>query len=158
MAWAAIAVGTSAYGVYSAAEAGNAAADSAQQNASRRYAMQAGIAENQMEEQQTIAMEKMTEVTRKFLVAKGQAKAVQAETMVGGNVQKRLKADRRLKESEAKGKIAKEIDTNVVNIAQDMLAKKIDTEAIMAEAESKKKNAFTEAAIAGLGTYAYWQR
>lgn len=137
----------SAFSSYSGAKAQNRAASQAQANASRRYALQANIAKNQMEEQQSIAMEKMTDITRSFVLAKGKAKTIQAETMVGGNVQKRLAHQTAMKSSEAKGKIAKEIDTNVVNIAQDMLAKKIDTEAVIAEAESKKKNVFTETAI-----------
>ena len=106
-----------------------------------------------MEEQNQLALEKMTAVTRQFIKAKGTAKAIQAETMVGGNVAKIAKADMRLKESETKGKVAKEIDTNVINIAQGMIAKKIDTEALVAEALSKKKSGMsllTDSAMAGV--------
>lgn len=142
----------SAYSSYSANRASNQAAGRAQENARRRYLLQSGVAKNQMEEQKMMALEKMTEVSRKFLEAKGRATVVQAETGVTGNVQKRLAGIQRTKESEVKGKVAKEIDTNVVNIAQDMLAKKIDTEAMIAEAEAKKKSSLTmltEAGIAG---------
>jgi pimeloyl-CoA synthetase len=154
--WAAISAGTAAYGAYSSAQAQNKASEVAQDNATRRYALESGVAESQMEEQQELALEKMTEITRGFLKAKGQATAVQAETMVTGNVAKRLEADRRIKESEAKGKVAKEIDTNVINIAQGMIANKIDTEAILAEAESKKKNSLaiaTDMTMTGLSGY-----
>jgi hypothetical protein len=150
-----VAVGMAAVSAYSSmesAKAQNKAANRAQDNANRRYALEAGVAEGQMEEQQQLALEKMTDITRGFLKAKGQATTVQAETMVTGNVAKRLEADRRIKESEAKGKVAKEIDTNVINIAQGMIANKIDTEAILAEAESKKKNSLaiaTDMVVAG---------
>ena len=144
--WVAIAGGTAALGAYGANESANAANDAADAtalNASRRYELEAGVAQNQMDEQQQLATEKMTDVTRAFLKAKGTAKAVQAETGTSGNVSKRMRSVDRLKESEAKGKIAKEIDTNVVNIAQGMLASKIDTEATIADAMASKKNVFT---------------
>lgn len=141
------------------AKAVNRQSAQAQRNADRRYALQSGVAENQMEEQQEQALEKMTDVTRKFLVAKGQATVHQAESGVSGVTQKRIEAVTRGKFSEAKSKVAKETDTNVINIAQDMLAKKIDTEALIAEAEARKKNVFSETlmgaiqgGISGVGT------
>jgi len=150
--------GTGALGAYSSymgKVAGNEDANQAESNASRRYEIKAGIAENQMEEQNQIALEKMTDVARQFLKARGTAKAVQAESMVGGNVQRRLEMDNRMKESETKGRIAKEIDTNVINIAQGMLAEKIDTEAMISEALSRRKSGmkmFTEATSAGMSS------
>lgn len=131
--------GVSAYGAYESAVANNKASNRAIENANRRYAIDSMVATNQMEEQNSIALEQMTEVTKKFLSAKGKATALQAETMVGGNVEKRLKADLRLKESETKGKIAKEVNTNIINIAQGMIAKKIDNDALVNEALVKKR-------------------
>jgi len=154
MAFMWVAMGTSAViGAYSASEsakANNEAMSQTQDNAVRRYELQADIAEQQMEEQQGIARDKMTDVTRAFLVAKGKSTAIQAETMVGGNVSQKLEAVERTKYSEAKGKVAKEVDTNVINIANDMLAKQVDTEAIISEAESKKKNVFTSMLTGGV--------
>ncbi len=136
----------SVYSAYESGQAQNRAADRATDNANRRYAIQSGVAENQMEEQQMMALEKMTDVTRGFLVAKGRDKVIQAETGVTGNVQKRLKAMSRTKESEVKGTVAKEIDTNVINIAQGMIANKIDTEALISEAQASKKSSMMIAA------------
>lgn len=130
--------------------AANKQARQAQENASRRYAMQGATAQMQMDEQQSLAFEKMTEVTRQFLVSKGTMQAAQAETMVGGNVQKRLEAQRRTTESETKGQIAKQANANIVNIAQGMLAQKIDTDAITAELQARKKSTLTIAAEAGI--------
>jgi hypothetical protein len=144
-----------AYTAYSANQSANRSADLAAGNASRRYALKANIAENQMEEQNSMAMEKMTDVARNFLKARGTAKAMQAESMVGGNVTKRIEVNNRMKESETKGKVAKEVNTNILNIAQDMLAEKIDTEALIAEALSKKKNGMqmlTDSAMAGVSS------
>jgi len=146
----------SAYGAYSMDKAGNEQADRESRKAKQRYAIKTGIAENQMEEQNMLALEKMTDVTRKFLIAKGTGKAVQAETMVGGNLQKIKERDLRIKESETKGKVAKEIDINVINIAQGMIAEKIDTDALVAEALAKKKSGLqmlTNASLAGMKGY-----
>ena len=157
MAFYMIGFGLAAVGSYSANAAANASADAAQDNANRRYALNASVAENQMEEQKSLAMEKMTEVTRGFLITRGTMDAVQAETMVGGNVQKRLKAQNRLDASEAKGQVAKTTNRNIQNIAQDMLAEKVDTEALLMEAESRKKSSLAmlvEAGGAGLSAYA----
>jgi len=135
--------GTGALGAYSSYMgnvAGNESANQAASNASRRYEIKAGIAENQMEEQNQIALEKMTDVARQFLKARGTAKAVQAESMVGGNVAQRIESESRIKESEVKGKVAQEVDTNIINIAQGMLAEKIDTEAMINEALSRKRS------------------
>ena len=126
--------GTSAF---LGAKAQNESIEQAIENSQRRYALKKSIAENQMTEQEQEAMSKMTDVARAFLKAKGTAKAVQAESGVGGNVQKIKEFQLASKESEAKGKVAKEIDTNVINIAQDMLANKIDTEAMIDEAISQ---------------------
>lgn len=148
-----VAGGMAVVGAYSASEsakANNRAAGRAQANAARRYELQADQAEAMMDEQQIIARDKMTDVTRAFLVAKGKSKAIQAETMVTGASSQRVEAVQRSKFSEAKGKIAQEVDTNVINIAQDMITKKIDTEATIAEAESKKKNVFTETAMGAI--------
>lgn len=120
----------------------DAQAEAQERNAERRYRLKSGVAKNQMEEQQGIATEKMTDITRAFLKARGQARAVQAESGVGGNIQKRIESVRKLKASEAKGKVAKEVDTNVINIAQGMLAEKIDTEALIADAQLQKKSSF----------------
>jgi len=154
MAWMVVAVGgMAAVGAYSssqAASANNAAASAAQDNAARRYEMEGNVAKNQMEEQQVIARDKMTDVTRAFLQAKGKSTAVQAESGVTGASADRINANQRSKFSEATGKVAQEVDTNVVNIAQGMLGKKVDTDAMIAEAESKKKNVFTATAMGAL--------
>ena len=140
----------SAYSANQAASAGNKAASAAQENAARRYEMEGNVAKNQMEEQQVIARDKMTDVTRAFVQAKGKATAIQAETGVTGASADRIAANQRSKFSEATGKVAQEVDTNVINIAQGMLGKKVDTDAIVAEAESKKKNVFTATAMGAL--------
>ena len=155
--WFAIAAASaSAYSSYESGQASNRANDRAKDNARRRYEFEAGISQNQMEEQKQIATEKMTDVTRAFLKAKGTAKAMQAESGVGGNVQQIAQANMRLKESETKGKVAQEIDTNVINIAQGMLANKIDTDALVREALSRKKSGIqllTDAGLAGASGY-----
>jgi hypothetical protein len=147
-----VAVGMAALSAYQAneqAKAANKAADAQIANAKQRYALDSAIAENQMEEQNSIAMEKMTDVSRAFLKARGTAKVQQAESGVSGNVEQRIKSVSKLKESDAKGKIAKEVDTNNVNIAQGMLAKKIDTEAMIADADSKRQNVMLNTLVAG---------
>lgn len=146
--------GVSAYGAYQSAVAGNEQADRASDNARRRYEVKSGISKNQMEEQQTIALEKMTDVTRQFMKARGQAKAIQAETGVAGITEQKKIFDFGAKESETKGRVAKEIDTNVINIAQGMLADKVDTDAMIQEALSKKKGSLsilTDTVVAGAG-------
>ncbi len=141
--WLAATAAMGALSANSAANAANKKSNKTQANANRRYAIQAGVAFNQMEGENQNAMELMTDVNREFLLAKGKATAMSAESGVGGNVAKRRESVLRTKASEAKSKIAKDTDTNIINIAQDMLSKKIDTEAIRAEAESKKQNVFT---------------
>jgi len=134
----------------------NAQAEASQANTRRRYELKSKIAENQMEEQKSLAMEKMTEVTRSFLKTKGTMEVVQAETMVAGNVAKRLKGAARTEASEAKGQIAKVTNRNIQNIAQDMIAEKVDSEALLMEAESRKKSSLTmllDAGMAGASTY-----
>lgn len=145
-----VTVAATTYSSISASNAANAKAGRAIQNAETRFANDKGIAEQQFDEQESLALTEMTDVTREFAKAKATQAVVQAESGVGGNVQKRLEADLRTKESETKGKVAKEIDTNVINIAQGMLAKKIDTEALINEANSQKKSTGTILLEAGL--------
>ena len=140
----------SAASAASAASANNKAMGAAQDNARRRYELQANQSKSMMEEQQIVARDKMTDITRGFLQAKSKATAIQAETMVTGASSQRVAAVQRSKFSEAKGKVAQEIDTNVINIANGMLTNKVDTEAMISEAESKKKNVFTEAVLGGI--------
>lgn len=157
-----VAVGTAAVGAYSANQSARAQNRASKQNAKltreeaqRRYAFETGIAEQQMEEQRSLAMEQMTDISRAFISQVGQAKAVQAETGVSGVSAQRAKALDRTKASEAKGQVAKEIDTNVINIANGMLANKIDTEAILAKAQANKTNvglATLNGAVSGFAT------
>ncbi len=152
MAWVAMGVMAVA-GAYSASEgakATNAAGKRAEKNAKRRYDIESGIAEDQMDEQNQLAMGKMTEISRAFMVAKGRATAVQAETQTTGVSSERVNAVERGKYSEAKGKVAQEINTNVINIAQGMIANQIDTEALINEARASKKNVFTETLMGGI--------
>lgn len=127
-------------GAYMDGKASNAQAENSQNNTRRRYALKSNNAKNQMEEQKSLAMEKMTETTRKFLLTKGTMATVQAESMVGGNVAKRIAHKNRREMNEEKGQIAKVTNSNIVNIAQNMLAEKVDTEAMLMEAESRKKS------------------
>lgn len=153
---------TAVVGAYSSSQATKASNRASEQNArltreeaKRRYALESGIAQQQMSEQQNLAMEKMTDISRAFLLASSQDKVIQAETGVGGNVQQRMEAINRTKASEAKGQVAKELDTNVINIANGMLANKIDTEAILAKAQAEKKSvalAILSGAISGAST------
>lgn len=152
MAWAV--TGTmaamGAYSAYSGAQAANKAADTANENAKRRYMLESGVALNQMEEQNSLAMQQMTEVGRAYMKAKGEMISAQADSGVAGNVRQRIANVTNTKFSEARGKVASEIDTNVINIAQGMLASKVDTEAIMAEANAKRKNVFTDTLIGAI--------
>lgn len=150
-------VATAAVGAYSSSQATKASNRASEQNArltreeaKRRYALESGIAQQQMSEQQNLAMEKMTDISRAFLLASSQDKVIQAETGVGGNVQQRMEAINRTKASEAKGQVAKELDTNVINIANGMLANKIDTEAIIAKAQAEKRSVFLSALSGGI--------
>ncbi len=95
-------------------------------------------------------MEQMTDISRKFLEAKGKAVAIQADTGVSGVSAQRSEAITRTKFSEAKGKVAREVDTNIINVANNMLANKIDTEALIAEAESKKQSVFTNTILGAI--------
>lgn len=154
MAWVVTATVTTAaltgYSAYASAEAANEQADNQAEAANRKYRLESGVASNQMEEQQVNAMSEMTEVSRAFLQAKSTAEAQRAESGVSGVSAQRAKAVMSTKESEAKGKVAREIDTNVVNIAQGMLASKIDTESIIADANSKKRNVMFDTIIGGI--------
>ena len=149
-----IGAGVGTTSTFLGADAQNESIEQAIKNSQRRYALKSSIAENQMTEQEQEAMGKMTDVARAFLKAKGTAKAVQAESGVGGNVQKIQEFQLASKEAETKGKVAKEIDTNVINIAQDMLANKIDTEAMIDEAISQGSygaDFLLDTAIGGVG-------
>lgn len=143
-------VAVSAYSAYSSASSANESAEMQQANAERKYRLESGTAVNQMEEQQSIAMQEMTEVSRAFLKAKSTAEAQQAESGVAGVSAQRAKSVMNTKEGEAKGKVAQEIDTNVINIAQGMLASKIETEGIIQEAESKKRNVMFDTVLGGI--------
>lgn len=140
-----------AYSSYSATRASNEANERAKENARRRYRLDSSVANAQMEEQNQIAMSKMTDISKAFLKAKGTATAIQAESGVSGNVQKRIQFTDRAKSSELKGKVAKEVDTNVINISQGMLAKKIDTEAMIAEASANKKSVLLNTLTGAIG-------
>lgn len=140
----------SAYSANQAGRSANRQSRLAQENADRKYRLESGISEQQMEEQNQMALEQMTEVSREFLKAKSTLEAQRAESGVAGVTQQRIKANVATKESEAKGKVAKEINTNIVNIAQGMLAKKIDTDAIIREAESKKRNVALDTVLGGI--------
>lgn len=121
-------------------KATNASAEAGQENTRRRYLLKGKNAENQIEEQKSLAMEKMTEVSRQFFKTKGTMEAVRSETMVTGNLAQRLKNQARTDASEAKGQVAKVTNANIVNIAQDMIAEKVDSEAMLMELENKKKS------------------
>lgn len=142
--------GLAGYSSYMSGQAVNASAIQSQKNTRRRYKLKGDIAKSQMEEQRELAFEKMTEVTRSFMKTKGTLEAVQAETMVGGNVQKRLSHAANREASEEKGQIAKVADVNIINIAQSMIADKVDSEAMLMEAESKKKGSMELLLGAGL--------
>lgn len=124
-----------------------------QQEAERRYRLQAGISGEQIKEQDMIAMEQMTEVSKEFLMAKSKALATQAESGVAGNTKGRTMQILSTKESEAKGKVAQAIDVNKINIARDMLANKIDTESIIRESKARELSSsqiLTNMLIAGV--------
>jgi len=154
-----VAIGTaalSAGATYMSGEAANASAEAGQANAKRRFALKSKNAENQMEEQKSLAMEKMTEVTRQFLLTKGTMEVARAESGVGGNVAQRLKMQANTDASEAKGQVAKVTNSNIVNIAQDMIAEKVDTDAMMMELESRKKSSLqllVDSGLAGASTF-----
>ncbi len=158
MSWVAVAVGTvSAVSAYSSTEANNKAQGATQDNTRRRYSIQSGVSRNQMEDINTNAMTKMTNVSRKFLLAKSSTDVGQAESGVSGNVRKRLNLSIRGKASEQKSAVAREADTSIINVANDMIGKKIDTEAILAKAEADKVTGlalYTKVASAGVQGYA----
>jgi len=151
MAWAWVAMGVvagvTAYSNRQQTKKNNRRLDVQRFESKRRYGIQSGIADQQMEEQESIAREKMTDISRAFLKAKGRATVIQAESGVGGNLEKRMKFTQRAKASEAKGKVAKEVDINNINIAQGMLAKKIDTEQTMANARAGKESVLASTVI-----------
>ena len=142
--------GVSAYSANQSAKAQNRQADAMADNANRRYALEAGVASQQMDEQGSIAFESMTDVTRQFLVARGQARAIQAESGVSGKTQQRMESVDRTKASEVKSKVARDVNTNIVNIAQGMLASKVDTEALVAEANARRKNVGMDTLMGGI--------
>lgn len=150
---AALAAAGSLYG----SDQANKQASATQANALQRYGVQAAIAQTQMQQQQDIAREKMTDVTLQFLAAKGKMATAQAESGVAGNVQKRLKLNLRTKASKIKSDIARDVDTNVVNIANKMLINKIDTDKTMADAQAQKTStagALLKAGMAATTSYA----
>ena len=134
----AVAAGASMYSSYQSSISNNKAQARTQKEAERRYRLQAGIAGEQIKEQDMIAMEQMTEISKEFLMAKSKALATQAESGVAGNTKGRTMQILSTKESEAKGKVAQSIDVNKINIARDMLANKIDTEAIIRESKARE--------------------
>ena len=136
----AVSAGMAGLSAYSSSQTANMSAKAKEAEAKRRYALKSGTARNQLEEQQGLARDKMTEITRKFALASGSMQAASGESATGGNVRLRMSKDLALKESEAKGTVAKEVDTNAINIAQGMLANKIDTEAIIGQAKLSKQN------------------
>jgi len=151
-----VAVGVSVVGAVVADEANNAAMQQTQENASRRYDIQGSIAQNQMQEQAVFARDAMTDISLKFLKAKDTAKTAILESGTTGNSKKRILRNYDIQASKAKGKVAQDANTNVINIAQGMIAKKIDTEAVIASAEANKKSSLgilVDAGLAGVGTY-----
>lgn len=138
LAIAGVMAGTSMYSSRQQSIANNKAQARTQKEAERRYRLQAGIAGEQIKEQDMIAMEQMTEISKEFLMAKSKALATQAESGVAGNTKARTMQILSTKESEAKGKVAQSIDVNKINIARDMLANKIDTEAIIRESKARE--------------------
>lgn len=132
------AVAISAYASYSSASANNKAQKVTQKEAERRYALQASIAKDQLNEQDTLALSKMTEITREFIGAKSKSLAIQAESGLAGNTMAKKINILGTKESESKGAVAQEIDVNKINIARDMLANKIDTESIIRESKARE--------------------
>lgn len=133
-------VGVGAYSSYDSAKRQNDATEASAEQARRKYLMENSIATEQIEEQDQIAMEKMTEVSRAFLKAKGSATAIQAESGVTGNVAKRFKADMRKGESESKQNLIRETQTNKENIARGMLANKIDLNTTIANLNAQRVN------------------
>lgn len=138
IAIAGVMAGAGMYSSYQSSKANNKAQARTQEEAQRRYRLQASIAGEQIKEQDMLAMEQMTDISREFLIAKSKALTVQAESGVAGNTKGRVMNVIETKESEAKGKVAKNIDVNKVNIARDMLANKIDTEAIIRESKARE--------------------
>jgi len=134
-----------AVGSIQASKAQNAAAKMEEDQAKRRYALQSGIAQNQLEEQDNAAIEQMTAISREFMKARGSMAAMMGESDTGGNTQRRLNLALRREESETKGALAKDINTNKINIATGLLADKIDTEAIMQNARAKRISSATMA-------------
>ena len=135
---AGVMAGANMYSTSQQAKANNKAQARTQEEAERRYRLQASIAGEQIKEQDMIAMEQMTEVSQEFLMAKSKALATQAESGVAGNTKSRTMQILSTKESEAKGKVAQSIDVNKINIARDMLANKIDTESIIRESKARE--------------------
>lgn len=156
--WVAVGLGgAAAYSSYANGQANNASAQAGQENAWRRYAIQSENADAQGQEQHQLALEKMTEVTRMFLANRGKMEVAQAETMVGGNVAKRLAKQNATDASEEKGQIAKTANANIVNIAQNLLGDKVDTEAQVMEFQSRKKSSMQlllDAGVSGVSTFA----
>lgn len=153
-AWAATAAVTSTaaglYGSATAAKAQNEAASRAEANAQQRYNIENSQTVSMMEEQKNMAMSKMTDISRDFVLALGSMEAAYGESETGGNVKKRLQSNLRTKTSEIKDKVATEVNSNIVNLAQGVLASKIDTQAMIAEARASRQNVFTQGVMGAL--------
>ena len=148
--WAIGMAAVSAYSAYSSAEQANNQAEQAANNANRKYALNASQSKNQMNQQKQLATSKMTEVSKAFLKARGTDTALQAETMVGGNLQKRLKFNTATQFTNAKDKVGSEIETNIMNIANGLLVDKINTEGAIADANARRQNVAMNTIIGGV--------
>jgi len=139
-----------ALGASSAASSANAQADLTSEAAQRKYRLESGVATQQMDEQQSIALLKMTDISREFIQAKSTAKVQEAEMGTSGVTSERMERVMSTKASEARGAVAQEVDTNVVNIAQGMLASKIETESTIAQANASRKNVLFDSILGGI--------
>lgn len=155
MAWPLVAA-MAASSVYSSIQA-NQQARRTQSNAMLQYGEEARIVKQRMLEQQDIAREEMTNVTLEFLDAEAKMESqITASGLAGKTAQRRLNILKG-KASEAKSKISRDVDTNVINIANNMIVKKIDTDRTLANAEAQKTGALgilAKAGLAGMKAYA----
>ena len=138
------------------AQATNRAASQSQQDILDRWEWQAMIGKEQIQEQQQDVLEKTTDITRKFLTTKGKMTAAQAGMGVTGKTAQRMALMTRAEASELKSKVMKEAETNVVNIANNVMAKKLDADANITKLQSQKKSTAAiifNAASAGMQGY-----
>ena len=138
------------------AQATNRAASQSQQDILDRWEWQAMIGKEQIQEQQQDVLSKTTDITRKFLTTKGKMVASQAGMGVTGKTAQRMALMTRAKASELKSKVMKEAETNVVNIANNVMAKKLDADANINKLQSQKKSTaaiLMSAAMAGMSGY-----